>query len=218
MAVEIDRGVFRTENSSMIESFAAITGGKEGKGSLGNCFDRIIEDSHFGKDTWEKAESRFQLEAVSLAVNKAKLVNEDIDAVFSGDLIDQCIGSAYGLRELDIPFLGLYGACSTMAEGLLLAAILIDSKAVNRAAAVTSSNFSTAERQFRFPLSYGGQRTPTSQWTCMASGAAIIARESGGYRDSRRLHRKNRGYGNQRYKQHGQCNGSCGSRNNKTLP
>lgn len=179
MAVEIDRGVFRTENSPMIESFAAIAGGKEGEGPLEKCFDMIIEDSHFGKDTWEKAESRFQLEAVSLAVNKAKLVKEDIDAVFSGDLINQCIGSAYGLRELDIPFLGLYGACSTMAEGLLLAAVLIDSKAVNRAAAVTSSHFSTAERQFRFPLSYGGQSTPTSQWTCTASGAAIISRESG---------------------------------------
>lgn len=179
MAQKIERGVFTTENHPRIESFASIVGGKEGKGPLGKYFDRIIEDSHFGKDTWEKAESRFQFETVCLAINKANIVKEDIDAIFSGDLINQCIGSAYGLRELEIPFLGLYGACSTMAEGLLLASIVTDSGAVNRAAAVTSSHFSTAERQFRFPLSYGGQRTPTSQWTCTASGAAVLSQENG---------------------------------------
>lgn len=179
MSVKLERGVFLTENCPKIESFASIVGPKEGKGPLGKYFDEIIDDSHFGKETWEKAESHFQLEAVCKAINKANLVKEDIDAVFSGDLINQCIGSAYGLRELEIPFLGLYGACSTMAEGLLLSALVTDSKAADRAAAVTSSHFSTAERQFRFPLSYGGQRTPTSQWTCTASGAAIISREKG---------------------------------------
>lgn len=179
MAVRIDRGVFQTENSPKIEGYAAIVGPKEGKGPLGKYFDRVVADSHFGKETWEKAESHFQLEAVCMAINKAKLVKEDVDAIFSGDLINQCIGSAYGLRELEIPFFGLYGACSTMAEGLLFATILTDSGTINRAAAVTSSHFSTAERQFRFPLSYGGQRTPTSQWTCTASGSAIISREKG---------------------------------------
>jgi len=179
MSIKINRGVFRTENSPKIESFASVVGSKEGEGPLGNCFDKVIEDSHFGKETWEQAESHFQLEAVCTAINKAGLVKEDIDAVFSGDLINQCIGSAYGLRELEIPFLGLYGACSTMAEGLLLSTVMIDSMAVGRAAAVTSSHFSTAERQFRFPLSYGGQRTPTSQWTCTASGSVIISREKG---------------------------------------
>ncbi len=179
MAVRIDRGVFRTENSPKIEGYASIVGLKEGQGPLGNCFDKVIEDSHFGKDTWEKAESHFQLEAVCTAIKKSGRVKEDIDAIFSGDLINQCIGSAYGLRELDIPFFGLYGACSTMAEGLVFASILTDSGTVNRATAVTSSHFSTAERQFRFPLSYGGQRTPTSQWTCTASGAVVISREKG---------------------------------------
>lgn len=179
MAVRIERGVFRTENSPKIESFASVVGGKEGKGPLGKYFDKIVEDSHFGKDTWEKAESHFQLEAVCTAINKANLVKEDIDAVFSGDLINQCIGSAYGLRELEIPFLGIYGACSTMAEGILLSSIITDNNAVSRAAAVTSSHFSTAERQFRYPLSYGGQRTPTSQWTCTASGAVIISQDKG---------------------------------------
>lgn len=179
MAVRIERGVFRTENSPRIESFASIVGGKEGEGPLGKCFDKVVEDSHFGKNTWEKAESHFQLEAVCTAINKANLVKEDIDAVFSGDLINQCIGSAYGLRELEIPFIGIYGACSTMAEGILLSSFITDSHAVSRAAAVTSSHFSTAERQFRYPLSYGGQRTPTSQWTCTASGAVIISRDNG---------------------------------------
>jgi stage V sporulation protein AD len=179
MSLKIQRGVFRCECSPKIESYSSVVSDKEGEGPIGYCFDRIIEDSHFGEATWEKAESHFQLEAMCTAINKAGLVKEDIDAVFSGDLINQCIGSAYGLRELEIPFLGLYGACSTMAEGMLLGAILTDSGAVNRAAAVTSSHFSTAERQFRFPLSYGGQRTPTSQWTCTASGAAIISREKG---------------------------------------
>lgn len=179
MAKRIESGVFRCETHPRVEGFASIAGSKEGKGPLGSCFDRIIEDSHFGEETWEKAESRFQKEAVSLAINKAGLTKEDADVIFAGDLINQCIGSAYGLRDFEIPFLGLYGACSTMAEGMLIASITVDSGAVNRAVAVTSSHFSTAERQFRFPLSYGGQRTPTSQWTCTASGAAVISREKG---------------------------------------
>lgn len=179
MSELIDKGVFRLETPVKIESCAAVVGGKEGKGPLGKYFDKVVEDSHFGKDTWEKAESRFQLEAVSMAINKAGLTKEDIDIICSGDLINQCIGSAYGLRDLEIPFLGLYGACSTMAEGLLISSLLTEGNAARRSIAVTSSHFSTAERQFRFPLSYGGQRTPTSQWTCTASGAVILSHKKG---------------------------------------
>lgn len=179
MAKSIGRGVFALDTPIKIESCASVAGGKEGKGPLGECFDEIIEDSHFGKETWEQAESHFQLEAVSLAIRKAGLTKEDIDVICSGDLINQCIGSAYGLRELEIPFLGLYGACSTIAEGLVIASQLVDSGTAQRAIAVTSSHFSTAERQFRFPLSYGGQRTPTSQWTCTASGALILSQSRG---------------------------------------
>ncbi|MDE6666507.1 MAG: stage V sporulation protein AD [Ruminococcus sp.] len=179
MAEYISQGVFRLTNPVKIESFAAVAGSKEGKGPLGTYFDKVVEDSHFGKDSWEKAESRFQLEAVSLAVQKAGITKEDIDIICSGDLINQCIGSTYGLRELEIPFLGIYGACSTMAEGLLISSILTDNNVANRAIAVTSSHFSTAERQFRFPLSYGGQRTPTAQWTCTASGAVILSKDNG---------------------------------------
>lgn len=179
MAEYISQGIFRLADTVRIESFAAVTGSKEGEGPLGQYFDKVVEDSHFGKDSWEKAESRFQLEAVSLAVQKAGITKEDIDIICSGDLINQCIGSTYGLRELEIPFLGIYGACSTMAEGLLISSILTENNVANRAIAVTSSHFSTAERQFRFPLSYGGQRTPTAQWTCTASGAIILSKTNG---------------------------------------
>lgn len=180
MAEYLSQGVFRLENPVKVKSCAAVVGDKEGQGPLGKCFDKVVKDSHFGMKTWEQAESRFQLEAVSLAVRKADLVKEDIDMICAGDLINQCTGSSYGLRELEIPFLGLYGACSTMAEGLLTASLLVDSGAAKRTAAVTSSHFSTAERQFRSPLSYGGQRTPTAQWTCTASGAVILESGNGG--------------------------------------
>ncbi len=179
MAERIARGVFRTETPVRIQSCASVVSEKEGDGPLGSCFDKIITDSHFGKDTWEQAETQFQLEAVRLALEKADLSKEELDVICAGDLINQCIGSAYSVRELAVPFLGLYGACSTMAEGLLISSILTDCGIARHAAAVTSSHFSTAERQFRFPLSYGGQRTPTAQWTCTASGAVILSRESG---------------------------------------
>lgn len=179
MAEFLSPGVFRLTSPILIESFGSVVGKKEGEGPLGKYFDEIIEDSHFGKETWEQAESRFQLEAVSLAIKKVGLTKEDIHLICSGDLINQCIGSTYGLRELGIPYLGIYGACSTMAEGIIISSLITESGAAMRSAAVTSSHFSTAERQFRFPLSYGGQRTPTSQWTCTASGAVIISKNNG---------------------------------------
>lgn len=179
MAEYIAQGVFIIPDTVKIESYASVVGSKEGEGNLGQYFDEIIEDSHFGKNSWEKAESRFQLESVSLAIRKAGITKEDIDIICSGDLINQCIGSTYGLRELEISFLGIYGACSTMAEGLIIASLLTDNKVAKRAIAVTSSHFSTAERQFRFPLSYGGQRTPTAQWTCTASGAVVLSDTNG---------------------------------------
>ncbi len=175
MALYLERGIFILDKPAKIESYGSVAGPKEAQGPLGNYFDEVIEDSHFGRQTWEQAESQFQLEALSIAVRKANLVKEDIDTVCSGDLINQCIGSSYGLKELEIPFLCVYGACSTMAEGLLISALMLETGAVRRSASVTSSHFSTAERQFRMPLSYGGQRTPTSQWTCTASGCVILS-------------------------------------------
>ncbi len=175
MAKKITRNTFLTENSPSVMAYASIAGSKESEGPVGGCFDKIITDSHFGQETWEQAESELQKQTVGLAILKAGLKNTDIDYIFSGDLINQCIGTTYGLRSLNIPFLGLYGACSTMAEGLLLSSLLTDSGIGEHVAAATSSHFSTAERQFRFPLSYGGQRTPSAQWTCTASGAVILS-------------------------------------------
>ena len=157
-----------------------IGGKKEGEGPLAACFDQILEDDMFGEKTWEKAECRMLMTAMEKAMKRARLKKENIDIMLSGDLINQLMTSSFAARDLHIPFLGLYGACSTMAEGLLMSAIYTDSGTAERAVAVTSSHFSTAERQFRYPLSYGGQRTPTSQWTCTGSGAAVIDRNGKG--------------------------------------
>ncbi|HBB72224.1 MAG TPA: stage V sporulation protein AD [Ruminococcus sp.] len=177
MAELIAPGVFRFDGCIKAESYGTAVGETEGKGPLGDCFDVVEKDSHLGCDTWEQAESKLQLRAVDTALAKAGLRPEDIGVVCAGDLNNQCTASAYGLRGLGIPYLGLYGACSTMAEGILTAALMIESGAAERSAAATSSHFSTAERQFRSPLSYGGQRTPTAQRTCTAAGAVILSRK-----------------------------------------
>ena len=175
MANFIGQGVFRCSHPIPILATAAIAGEKEGQGPMSACFDRICSDSYFGQTTWEQAEGALQRETVSLAIEKAGLQPEQLDGILAGDLVNQCTSSSYGLRGLEVPFLGIYGACSTMSEGLLLASLLADGGAGRHFIAATSSHFSTAERQFRFPLSYGAQRTPTTQWTCTASGAAVLA-------------------------------------------
>lgn len=156
-------------------SFAGIAGQKEGDGPMGKYFDSVQTDPYFGEKNWEQAESRLQSDTLALALNKGNLEAEELDCIIAGDLINQCTASAFSIRSTEVPYLGVYGACSTMAESLLLAGILTDGGYCEKAAAVTSSHFSTAERQFRFPLSYGGQRTPTAQWTCTASGAVVVS-------------------------------------------
>ncbi len=153
---------------------AAVGGKKESEGPLAADFDKRFSDDTLGEETWEKAESRLVTEAFSAALKKADVAAEELHAVFAGDLLNQCIASTFGLREFSLPFLGQFGACSTMAQTLLAAATFVDSGAADVCAAVTSSHFCTAERQFRFPLEYGGQRTPTSQWTATAAGATIV--------------------------------------------
>ena len=162
------------EEMPSIIGFASITGKKESEGPLGKCFDKIVYDSYDGNDTYEQAESMLQSEAVSLAMNKANVMAEDIDCIFAGDLLNQCISSSFGLLDFGIPYLGQYGACSTMAQGLIMAAVFIESSAANIAACVTSSHFASAERQYRFPLEYGGVRTPTAQWTVTGAGSCIL--------------------------------------------
>ena len=154
----------------------ACVGGKfEGQGPLGSCFDELGKDSFFGESTWEKAESAMQKRALSRALDKARLKAGDLDYILAGDLLNQCVGSSFGLRDFGIPFYGLYGACSTMGESLALASLLIDGGFARRAAAMTSSHFCTAERQYRMPGPYGSQRTPTAQWTATAAGCTILA-------------------------------------------
>ena len=175
MSKKLGRSSIELSNCPVIKASAAIVGKKEGEGPLKDEFDFINEDTSFSQETWEKAESEMVKEAVSTAINKASLEPKDIEFIFSGDLLNQCIGSTYGIRELEIPFVGMYGACSTMAESLIMASLFVDNKLANNAVAVTSSHFCSAERQFRFPLEYGGQRTPTAQWTATASGAAVVS-------------------------------------------
>lgn len=150
-------------------------GGKmESEGPLCDGFDYIDKSDTFGKDTFEKAESEMQKISLQIALQKCGKSDTDLDAIFSGDLTNQCVSSNYGLIGFDVPFFGLYGACSTCAEGLVLSAITVGFEAFDRVAAITSSHNCTAERQFRYPLEYGGQHAPTSQWTVTGSGAFIV--------------------------------------------
>ena len=157
-----------------ILGYAAVVGKKEGEGPLGRYFDYIFEDTTMGEKTWEKAESALQREAFTRALDKAGLSPSQIHYLFAGDLLNQNIASTFGMRESNVPLLGQFGACSTMAQTLGMAAVFVDSGAADLCSAVTSSHFCTAERQFRFPLEYGGQRTPTAQWTATASGSAVV--------------------------------------------
>ena len=157
-----------------ILGYAAVVGKKEGEGPLGRYFDYIFEDTTLGEKTWEKAESALQREAFTRALDKAGLSPSQIHYLFAGDLLNQNIASTFGMRESNVPLLGQFGACSTMAQTLGMAAVFVDSGAADLCSAVTSSHFCTAERQFRFPLEYGGQRTPTALWTATASGSAVV--------------------------------------------
>lgn len=158
-----------------IAGYASVAGKKEGEGPLKNKFDRVYDDASVGEKSWEKAESIIHGDAVSRAIEKADLAAGDIDIIFAGDLLNQCIGTTFGIRELGIPFAGMYGACSTMALSMAAAAVCVDSRIVKKAVASTSSHFCSAEKQFRMPLEYGGQRTPTAQWTATAAGAVVIS-------------------------------------------
>ena len=167
------------ENKPTILSYGSVVGKKEHEGPLSNEFDSYTIDSFFGEKTFEKAESKLQKTAVQIALDKGGFKDSDIDNIFAGDLLNQCIGSSFGLREFGIPFIGLYGACSTMALSAGLASIFVDGGAAQRAVAVTSSHFCSAERQYRFPLNYGSQRTPTAQWTVTGSGALVLGKGEG---------------------------------------
>ena len=162
------------ENPPMIVATGTVAGKKESEGPIGNFFDLVTDDALFGEKTWEKAESKFVKTAVNTALKKANVAPVDVNYLLGGDLINQCTSTTYGIREFGIPYFGIYGACSTMALSMSLAAMCIDGGFAERCAAVTSSHFCSAEKQFRFPLEYGGQRPPSSQWTVTGAACAIL--------------------------------------------
>ncbi len=175
MAKLVKDGTITMETFPSISSFGAAVGKMEGEGPLKDSFDYIAEDVTLGESSWEKSESKLQQLAFNAALTKGGFSNKNIDLLFAGDLLNQCVSSCYGARDTEIPFLGLFGACSTMAESLALASLFVDSGMAVNAAALTSSHFCSAERQFRLPVNYGGQRTPTAQWTATAAGCAIVS-------------------------------------------
>lgn len=168
------------ENRPRIIASAGVVGKKEGEGPLREEFDRIFTDGRMNEDSWEKAESALQKAAIETAIQKSGRKNEEIDLLFAGDLLGQCIGTTFSIRDFGIPFAGLYGACSTMALSLAMAGVFVNSGAAKTAIAATSSHFCSAEKQFRLPLEYGGQRPPQAQWTATAAGAAVVENADSG--------------------------------------
>ena len=170
----MQKGIIRLENQPYIIASGAVVGKKEHEGPLGRHFAAFDETDTFGMPTWEQSESEMQRLALNRALDSSGMKIHDIDAIFAGDLINQCTSSGYGLANFDAPFFGVFGACSTMAEALILASLLVDSGKFDQVAAVTSSHNCTAERQFRSPIEYGGQRAPTAQWTVTGSAAFVV--------------------------------------------
>lgn len=181
MIRRIGQRTLQLENRPFLLAHAAAVGKKEGEGPLGAQFDFVTEDDRMGQKSWELAESDLQKTAIETALNKAGLQKGDLDMILAGDLLNQCIGSFLASMQSDVPYLGQYGACSTMAQGLALGACLVEGGAARRLVASASSHFCSAERQYRFPLAYGGQRTPTAQWTATAAGAAVLGGQGSGH-------------------------------------
>ena len=178
MAKKIGKSTILMEHSPVILNFASIASKKEGDGPLAAYFDIINKDPMFNKETWEQAESTMQQQIIEYLLKKSNLEAKDIDFLFAGDLLNQCTGTSYGVKSFNIPFCGLYGACSTMAESLSMASIFVDSNIAQKCIAATSSHFCSAEKQFRFPVQYGGQRTPTAQWTVTGAGSIILSQNN----------------------------------------
>lgn len=177
MIKRIGKRTLALENRPYLLGHAAAVGKKEGEGPLGERFDYVAKNDRMGQRSWELAESELQKTAIRLALRKATLPERSLDLILAGDLLNQCIGSFLASMHANVPYLGQYGACSTMAQGLALGGCLVESGAADRLLAAASSHFCSAERQYRFPLAYGGQRTPTAQWTATAAGAAVLGSE-----------------------------------------
>lgn len=174
---EQGRGILRFDPPVRVLAAASVVGKNEKEGPIGDSFDLSDPTDRFGQKTWEKAESEMQRRAFRLALRKGGIGENDVDVLYAGDLLNQCVGSAYGLLSFDIPYFGLYGACSTAAESMMLAGMAVSAGYFKTAAAVTSSHYCSAERQYRTPIEYGGQRTPTAQWTVTGAGAFLLTSE-----------------------------------------
>ncbi len=170
----LGKNVLKLSGMTHVAGSAGVGAKTESEGPLSEDFDFLYPDDGIGQPTWEKAESELHKKAVTLALENSGRTPDEIDCIFAGDLLNQCTGSTFGIRDMNIPFVGMYGACSTMVLSLATAATFVDSGAANTAVASTSSHFCSAEKQFRFPLEYGGQRTPTAQRTATAAGAAVL--------------------------------------------
>lgn len=176
----LGRRTVRLLTPPTIQAWASVVGKTEGKGPLRDSFDKISKDSYFGMPTWEQGESQMHKQCYELVCSKASIAPDKPDYILSGDLLNQCVGSAFAMRDTNVPYFGLYGACSTMAESLSIAAMLLDGGFGETVCASASSHFCSSERQFRFPLEYGGVRTPTAQWTVTGCGAVIVSAHGNG--------------------------------------
>ena len=170
------------ESSINIQAVASIVGPKEANGPLAKYFDKCLEDEFWNEKTWEKAESKIIKETTNTSIVKSEVPADKIDYCFAGDLLNQCISSSFGLREIGIPYYGIFGACSTFGEGLQLGSIFIESGAAENIVTSVSSHFCSAEKQFRFPLELGNQRPPTSQWTVTGAGSVVLSKNGSGPR------------------------------------
>lgn len=183
-SITMEKAIFEMGRSSVklpmpvyIRESASIAGTKEGEGPLASAIDQILADDKFGTDSWEAAESKLQKEAVSKVLEKAGTDKSDIRYMFAGDLLGQSMASSFGLLNFEIPHFGLYGACSTCGESISLGAMVIGGGFASKVICVTSSHFASAEKEFRFPLEYGGQRPKSSTWTVTGSGAFLLVSE-----------------------------------------
>ena len=177
---KIGNQTYILKNPVTILNTASIVGPKEKDGPLNQYFDNCLEDEFWGESSWEKAESKFIKETINTAISKANIASSDLDFCFAGDLLNQCISSSFGIRDSNIPFFGVFGACSTFVESIILGSITIDGDFANKVACASSSHFCSAEKQFRFPLELGNQRPPSSQWTVTGSGCAILSKDGNG--------------------------------------
>lgn len=163
------------KNLPKIASYAAICGSKEKMGIIGGYADVALDDDMYGESTYEKAECKMLTNAISLAIEKGGFKQSDIDVLLSGDLLNQIISASFAARSYKFPFLGVYNACSTMSESMLLGAMMVDAGHVKNAVAATGSHFASAERQYRYPLELGTTRPPQSQWTVTGAGGCVIS-------------------------------------------